>query len=183
VAGAGGVGSIGIQIAKKILGIGTVIGTASRSETIEFCKKQGADFTIDHKKDLKEQLKSHNLDGVDYVFNCFSTSDVYDQVSAVLNPLGKIVLIVGADKPVNITNLMSRRGTIAWEMMFTRSMFGIDLEFQGEILNRVSELLDKKILHTTLTHVYPDMSHLQEAHKQLESGTTIGKLVLKAIYK
>jgi len=183
VAGAGGVGSIGIQIAKKVLGIGKVIATASRPESIEYCKKRGADLTIDHNKNLQEELKHHGINGVDYIFNSSSIEDKYEQLSAILNPLGKIVNIVGTSTPLNVGNLMGKRGTFTWEMMFTRSMFGVDLEFQGEILNNISELLDKKILHTTLTHVYEDMSHIQEAHKLQESGTIIGKHVLKAVFK
>lgn len=64
-----GVGSAVIELAKKILKL-TVVATASRPDSIEYCKKFGADHVINHKHDLKEELKKVGLDGVDYVFNC-----------------------------------------------------------------------------------------------------------------
>jgi len=54
LAGAGGVGSIAIQLAKQLTGL-TVIATASRKESIDWCHDLGADYVVNH-RDLKEDF-------------------------------------------------------------------------------------------------------------------------------
>lgn len=66
--GAGGVGSFVIQLAKKIAGL-TVIATASRPESEAACTELGADFVINHRNPLKEQLEAKGIEGVDYIYN------------------------------------------------------------------------------------------------------------------
>ena len=61
IGGAGGVGSILIQLSKKLTGL-TVIATASRPETIAWVKKMGADHVINHRESLVDQIKALGLE-------------------------------------------------------------------------------------------------------------------------
>jgi NADPH2:quinone reductase len=70
---------------------------------------------------------------------------------------------------------------IHWEMMFARARFKTqDMIEQHHLLNRVASLVDAGELRTTHTETIGaiDAANLREAHRRLESGTTIGKLVL-----
>jgi len=178
VAGAGGVGSLGIQIAKKILGL-TVIATASRGESIEAAKRWGADHVINHRKDLGEQLKALGYEGVDYILNCIDPKDNFDTLTPILNPFGGICCIVYAEN-LKLGDLFRKRATFVWEYMFSRSTYGVELEKQKAILDEMADLIDNKVIVHTLTKTFPDMSGLAEAHKIQESGNAIGKIALTA---
>eukprot|EP00029_Vermamoeba_vermiformis_P011665 TRINITY_DN6480_c0_g1_i1.p1 TRINITY_DN6480_c0_g1~~TRINITY_DN6480_c0_g1_i1.p1 ORF type:complete len:336 (+),score=89.68 TRINITY_DN6480_c0_g1_i1:30-1037(+) len=177
IAGAGGVGSAVIELAKKILKL-TVIATASRPESIDYCKKFGADHVINHKNDLKEELKKIGFEGVDYVFNCADADQYFDSAVAVINPLGKVCFITEAKQPHNIAPLMSKRGSLVYEFMFSRALYGNEPEKQGEILNKVADLLDSGVFQSRLTKTYNLWNDIKQAHKDVESGSLIGKVAL-----
>ncbi len=182
IGGAGGVGSMVIQIAKKLLNL-TVIATASRPETVKHCKDLGADYTISHSdKNFVKQIKSlgeaFEAGTVDYIFNTISTEDYLPLCKDIIAPLGQIVNIVGTSKPLEIGAFMMKRVSLHWELMFTRAQYHVEEEKQGEILNRLAELYDKKVLVPTIFKVY-EFEQIQEATAQQESGTTMGKLVVK----
>lgn len=176
VGGAGGVGSIAIQIASKVLGL-RVVATASRPETRDWCTRLGADAIIDHGKPFAPQLAALGLDGVDYVFNTAVPEDNFAQVCEVLRPFGHVCGIVGPSAPLDVAPLFRKRGALSFELMFTRPIFGIGLERQGQILARVAELLDQGVLVTTRTTTMP-LAEVQAAHRLLDSGRSIGKTVL-----
>jgi len=178
-AGAGGVGSIAIQIAKKVLKL-TVIATSSRPETTEFCKKMGADYVIDHTKDLHEQLLKLGMSGVDYILECSSIDQNFETHCKLINPLGKICSIVESSKLLPLGNLMSKRVTFVFELMFTRPIFNVEMEKQRETLNILAALIDQKILEPRVVTKFDSMSQLAEAHQLQESGKSIGKIVLTA---
>lgn len=179
VAGAGGVGSIAIQIAKRVLGL-RVVATASRPETKAFCERLGADVVINHRNKYKDELTAAGLAGVDYVMNCVDLDSNYDELVSVLNPLGKICAISAGSKisSVNIGALMPLRATLVWELMFIRPQ-GIEMELQHGILTRVAELLEEGVLVSTMTSSKPySLESLRAAHVDQESGTIMGKQVL-----
>lgn len=179
-AGAGGVGSIGIQLAKKVFKFGKVIATASRPETYDFCKKMGADIVVDHSKEIGPQLKENGVDGIDYVFECVDTAKYFDQHCSYLKPLGGIVSIVESKEPVKVGQLMGKRGRFAYELMFTRSIHGIDLEKQRDILNNVADLVEKGEIDCRATVKFDNMNKLPDAHQLQETGRAIGKIVISA---
>jgi len=179
VGGAGGVGSLAIQLAHQVLGV-RVIATASRPETRAWCLKLGADEVIDHTRPLGPQLAAAGLDGVDYVFNTAVPEDNLAQLAEVLRPMGHICGIVGPSAPLDVSPLFRKRGILSFELMFTRPIFGVGLERQGEILARVAELLDQGVLVTTRTTTMP-LSEVQAAHRLLDSGRSIGKTVLTVL--
>jgi NADPH:quinone reductase-like Zn-dependent oxidoreductase len=59
--GAGGVGAMATQIARRILNLPVVITTASRPETIEFTKSMGATHVVNHRENIVQQIKDLQL--------------------------------------------------------------------------------------------------------------------------
>ncbi|MDF3837422.1 zinc-binding alcohol dehydrogenase family protein [Cupriavidus basilensis] len=181
IGGAGGVGSIGIQLAKTLAGL-TVIATASRPESAAWCRKLGADHTIDHRGDMPAQLRGLGFAEVDYIL-CFNDTDRhFGAMAAVIAPQGKICSIVENSGALPVGDLKTKSASFVWEFMFTRSMFGTaDMVEQHRLLNEVARLIDAGRLQTTLgEHLGRiDAANLRRAHAMLEGGQTIGKLVLE----
>jgi len=157
IGGAGGVGSIGIQIA-KLTGL-KVIATASRTETQQWCKDLGADHVINHRNSLKKELDGIGVEQVDYIAN-FSNTDLYWAAMAeIIGPEGAICSIVENSRPLDLNILKSKSATFAWEFMFTKSMFNTsNMGSQGALLNEVAKSVDKKFIRTTLTEVVPTIN-------------------------
>jgi zinc-binding alcohol dehydrogenase family protein len=180
IGGAGGVGSIGIQLA-KIAGL-RVIATASRPESEAFCREQGADDVIDHRRPLGEELAGLNLKTVDYIANFVDTAGYWDVMAEIIRPQGLIVGIVEAKTPVNITRLQGKSAGFVFEMMFTRAMFKTeDMAEQHAILNRVADFCDQGRVKTTARTNLGQINaaNLRRAHAQLETSHTLGKVVLE----
>jgi len=180
IGAAGGVGSIATQLANHA-GL-TVIGTASRPETIDWAKAHGAHHTINHHNDFREQLEQLGYSYVDYIF-CLNTTDQhFDAMVDVIAPQGKICSIVETDQALNLSALQQKSATFAWEFMFTRSLFETpDMIRQHEILTQVATWLDEETLETTVTQTLIGLNaeNLKEAHRLVESGKTIGKIVVE----
>jgi len=180
IAGAGGVGSIAIQIAKRA-GF-QVIATASREETVAWCRKMGADHVIDHRQPLTAQLRALGLEQVDAAINLADTARYWDELGELLAPQGSVGLIVEPAGALKIGDPYKLKCIgIHWEMMFARPKFRTpDMIEQGRILDRVAQLIDAGELQGTHTETLGriDAATLREAHRRLESGATIGKLVL-----
>lgn len=180
IGGAGGVGSIAIQLAKKIAGL-TVIATASRPETIEWCKQQGADFVVDH-KNLIASVKEVGFETVDFILDFVDTNAYWDTMVELIKPQGHIASITGSSDPVALNKLKSKSVSFSWELMYTRSMYQTeDMIEQHHILNKVADLLDEGVLKTTLNVTLNGLKadNLKKAHELLESGKTIGKIAIK----
>lgn len=176
--GAGGVGSYVIQLAKQLLGL-HVIATASRPESVQAAKDLGADTVINHREILKPQLEANGIDFVDFVYNAFDTSVYFTQYADIVRPMGKIVSIVETEKDIPLTALMVKRISFAWELMFTRSLYGVDLDYQGYALNQGAKLLDSGSIKLPGVQVLPwTIASLKQAHEEQASGKAIGKIVL-----
>jgi NADPH2:quinone reductase len=180
IGGAGGVGSVAIQLAKNLLGL-KVIATASRPNTIEWCKKMGATFVVNHKY-LVKSVNEAGFNEVDFILDFVDVNEYWDSFVQLIKPQGKIGSISDPTQPVNLKQLKGKSVSFHWELMFTRAMFQTeDMIRQHEILDIISDLLDKGTLKSTLNTVLNGFSvgNLKEAHQLLESGKTIGKVVLK----
>ena len=178
IGAAGGVGSIMIQLAKKLTGL-TVIATASRPETVEWVQKMGADHVINHREPLAEQVQALGLEPR-YVASLTGTDQHFPAILDLIKPRGEIAII---DDPQNldIKPAKFKALSIHWEFMFTRSMFQTpDMDHQRALLNRVSALVDDGTLVSTVTGNLGKMSveALKNAHQIQESGRVIGKNVL-----
>lgn len=180
IGGAGGVGSIAIQLAKKLLGL-KVIATASRPESIEWCKQMGADFVVNHKNLVKEVQES-GFQTVDFILDFVDTNFYWDSMAELIKPQGHIASITGSASPVVLNKLKTKSVSFSWEFMYTRSMFQTeDMIEQHHILDKVADLYDEGVLISTLKTTLYGLSAetLKKAHAQLESGTTIGKLAIQ----
>ena len=175
VGGAGGVGSVAIQLAKQVADM-HVVATASRPASTERCRQLGADAVINHNEDFAPQLEAVGLSGVEYIFTTAPLNN-FAQLVASLKPLGKISCILPSPD-LDVTGLFPLRGTLAFELMFTRPRFGVEPEKQGQILNRVADLLDGGQVVTTLTQVM-SWADVQEAHRAIETTHSLGKMVLR----
>lgn len=175
--GAGGVGSIAIQLARKLARL-HVTASASRAESIAWVKKLGANATVDHGKPLAGQLGGE----CDYVLVCTNTDPVFAELPKLAKPQGRICSIVRTTKPVDLAPLQEKSLSFAWEGMFTRSTFQTaDMQAQHELLAAAARHLDAGTLVTTfresLGRICAD--NLRAAHRRIEAGHTIGKLVLE----
>ena len=180
IGGAGGVGSMAIQIA-KLAGL-KVIATASRPETIGWVKEMGADAVLDHRNPLASQLNAMGMAQVNYIFNTADTSGYWNQMAELIKPFGRIVSIVESSQPVDLTQLMLKSASFSWELMFTHSLYQTpEMDSQGEALARVAEWMDEKRLRPTLTETLSPINaaNLKAAHALLESGKGRGKIVLQ----
>ena len=179
--GAGGVGSIAIQLAKKLAKL-RVIATASRPESIAWAKGLGADATIDHTRTLPEQLKALGEPEVDYVV-CFSDTDRYfAEFPNLVKPQGRVGSIVRNARPLDLSLLQPKSLSFSWEGMFTRSTFRTaDMIGQHELLDETAALIEVGVLRTTMKENLGRISaaSLKRAHQQLEQGHVVGKLVLE----
>jgi NADPH:quinone reductase len=181
IGAAGGVGSIAIQLAKKLAGL-RVIGTASRPESSRWVQELGADAVIDHTGDLAAQMSAAGMPEADYVFCLTDATPYFPRFAPITRPQGKVCLIVSQSAPVELTTLMQKSISIHWEFMFTRSLFQTpDMQRQHEILEEAAALIDDGTLRTTLTESLGPINaaNLRRAHQLLERGRTIGKLVLE----
>jgi NADPH2:quinone reductase len=179
IAGAGGVGSIAIQLAKKIAGL-KVIATASRPETIEWCKKLGADIVVNH-RDLVNEMHTAGFKFVDFIVDFVDTNMYWDAMVELIKPQGHIASITGSAVPVALNKLKTKSASFSWEFMYTRSTFQTeDMIEQHHILNKVAAMLDDGTLTSTLTQTLTGLNveNLKNVHALLESGKAIGKIVI-----
>jgi zinc-binding alcohol dehydrogenase family protein len=180
IGGAGGVGSIAIQLARHA-GF-EVIATASRAESRDWCLRLGAQHVIDHRQPLAPQLQALGIAQVDAALNLADTDRYWDALGELVAPQGHVGLIVEPAGALRIGDPYKAKCIgIHWEMMFARARFKTaDMIEQHRILARAASLVDAGELRTTLTETLSPINAgtLREAHRRLESGSTIGKLAL-----
>ena len=179
IGGAGGVGSVAIQLAHWA-GL-KVFATASRPDTIDWCKNLGADSILNHRNNLADELKATGADFVDAIFCTTQMETHWQAMAECICPQGSIVLIDDPLDSLDITLFKFKSVSLSWEFMYTRSMFGTeDMAEQGKLLATVARLLDDGTLvstrQKTLTGLTPE--NIQAMHIKQESGTMMGKQVL-----
>jgi zinc-binding alcohol dehydrogenase family protein len=180
VGGAGGVGSILIQLARRLTGL-RILATASRPESQKWCLDLGAHAVIDHAKPMKEQIDKLKFPPVALIASLTNTDQHYKMLAEIIAPQGKFGLI---DDPTdfNVSVFKSKAVSVHWEAMFTRSTFQTpDMIAQHHLLNDVADLIDKGVLRTTLDQTFGiiNAANLKRAHALLESGKSRGKIVLE----
>lgn len=179
VGGAGGVGSILIQLARRLTGL-TVVATASRPETREWCLDLGAHAVIDHSKPMRSQIEALRLPPVALIASLTNTDTHFEALAELIAPQGHLALI---DDPATLSVSLLKRKSVAlhWEFMYTRSLFRTaDMIAQHDLLNDVASLIDDGVIRTTLGEEYGTINaaNLKRAHAMLESGRARGKIVL-----
>lgn len=178
IGGAGGVGSMAIQILKAKTNA-TVIATASRVDTINWCKELGADHVINHANDLKEELAKINIKEVDAVFSTTHSSNYLPKIHEIIRPFGNFILI-DDPKDLNVAHFKQKSIKTSWEFMFSKSMFNYHPEEQGKLLNEMACLIESGKIKTTLKQTFTELNavNLKKAHEILESSKSFGKIVL-----
>jgi NADPH2:quinone reductase len=174
---AGGVGSMAIQLLKAKRNV-TVIATASRQESRDWVKGLGADIIIDHSSDVIGQLKENGIEQVDFVFSTNGLKSAESWLPQVIKPYGYLAVIEGVE--VNLWQFMNKSVTVFLEMVFAKSLFGLRQETQGDIIGEFVDLFLASKVKMTVKHVIKGLSveSIFEAHKLLEQGSTIGKIVI-----
>ena len=179
IGGAGGVGSIAIQLAKKVAKL-KVIATASRAESQQWCLDRGADNVVNHHHSLDDELAAIELPLVDYILCLNNTDQHWSAMAKAIKPQGRICSIVDTSS-VDLSLLKSKSASFVWEFMFTRSMYKTaDMIEQQKLLNKVAELINEGVLSTTANTLLQPINaeNLRKAHALIEQGNSIGKLVI-----
>ena len=179
VGGAGGVGSVLIQLARKLTAL-TVVATASRPETRQWCLDLGAHHVVDHTKPLADELAASGVAAPRLIASLTATDRHWPALCVLLAPQGRIALI-DDPKTLDVMPLKRKSASVHWEFMFARPLFETDdMIEQHRLLTEVARLVDAGAVRTTLTeHLGPlSVDTLREAHRRVESGRVRGKLVL-----
>lgn len=180
IGGAGGVGSLLIQLAAQLTDV-TVIATASRAESQQWVKALGADHVINHYDDLAEQIESVGASPVTDVACLTHSEQYFAQCMKLMAPQGRFCLIDDPSESIDITLMKQKSISLHWEFMFTRSMFTTaDMIKQQELLNHIAKMVEKGQIRSTLGKSFGEMNanNLRKAHQALESQKTIGKIAL-----
>jgi len=178
-AGAGGVGHIAVQLA-KLHGC-RVITTAGRDESLAFCRDVlRADEVIDYgREDVVEKVKA--LTGGRGVPVAFDTvgGDVFVQCLDSIAINGHVVTILGGSPDLRQRgqHLLYRNATISYEFMGIPTAHEIEPERPGRILATIAKLTDAGALRPEVRHRFP-LERLAEAHRQVETGRTVGKVAV-----
>merc|ERR1712151_72959 len=185
IGGAGGAGSFAIQLAKHF-GAFPIIATASRPDSIAFCKSLGADYVISHgnfKEDLAN-ITDLNNGLVDNVYVSAEDSAMADKVVDVTAPMGCICPIVAFHpSEAAFTKMYLNRVTLSFGMMFCRSLHGLQPEKQGDLLAHVAKMIDAGNIRPIVGKGQAfvggiNADNLKKAMTLQESGKAIGKIVV-----
>ena len=180
VGAAGGVGSILIQLARQRTGL-TVVGTASRPESRAWALDLGAHHVIDHRQPFAPQIEALGVPPVEYAISLTHTDQHFAQLVDALAPQGKLALIDDPE-PIDVRLLKRKSLSLHWELMFTRTLFHTDdMDAQHRLLNAIADLVDQGAIRSTVQAKLGPIcaANLRKAHALLESGKSVGKIVLE----
>lgn len=175
----GGVGSVMLQLAEVLLPDVKVIATASDDERAAWVRGLGAEHVVNHRGDLVTQVLDIAPDGVDWVFSSHSQGQI-PVYAELMRAFAHIVVI--DDGPADVTPFKQKSISWHWESMFTRGLFQTpDMIEQHFILHRLADLIEAgQVKPTTSSVMSPiNAANLRQAHAQIESGRTAGKVVLE----
>ncbi|KAK7533486.1 quinone oxidoreductase [Phyllosticta paracitricarpa] len=181
VNGAGGVGSVATQIARRVLRLPVVVTTASRPETTEFSRSMGATHVVNHREPLPAQVEALALPiPIKYVFITYRTEQYMDAAAAICAPFGKVCSIVET-KQLDMygSEWMAKCLTFVWELLGTKPWYGVDVESHGEILRRLASWVDEGKIESHLRGTMPlTVEGIVRAHQAVEASQVIGKVGL-----
>ncbi|MEH6523313.1 zinc-binding alcohol dehydrogenase family protein [Sulfitobacter sp.] len=183
IGGAGGLGSMAVQFARQFSSC-TVIATASRPETKDWCLELGAHHVIDHSEDIQAQLRELGYEDVPYILNCSNNIPYWKLMSRLIAPEGAICLVASTKAKLDLDLFMEKSVRINYMLMFTRSLFKTKtMQLQGDLLARLSDMISSgKVRHVMTKELGPmTRASLAHAHALLESGRMVGKIRLTAL--
>lgn len=176
-AGAGGVGHIAVQLAKNH-GC-RVITTASQPDSIELCRKLGADVVIDYRNEdfVERVMRETGGKGCPVVMDTVG-GETFDRSLECVAVLGRVVTIVLNQSAKIVPALFRKSATLHCEFMGAKQWNDIDVASQGEILATAAEMIDAGKLRTCIHKTYP-LADLPAAHREQETGHVTGKIIIK----
>jgi NADPH2:quinone reductase len=177
-AGAGGVGTIAVQLAKR-WGAGRVIATASSDEKRALAEELGADVTVDSRSPhLAADLRVANDGrGVDVVLE-MTGGRVFDESLAALAPLGRLAVFGMAGRvpptPVEPGRLMARSTAVIgfWLVHLMQRPYLL-----AEAVTELMGLIADGAIRAIVGETYP-LEAAADAHRALLDRSSVGKLVL-----
>lgn len=178
--GAGGVGSIAIQLA-HLAGL-RVIATASTSEKVDWVKALGADLVVNHHHDLIEQVHNLGIKNVDYILGLSDNDPHWSEIVELIKPFGTFATITNL-RESQIADLKQKSVNFAWEWMFTKAKFKLaSMSTQGDYLEKLAQGLDSGMIDSTVTKVFRgfNLENIKKATQLVEAGHMMGKVVIKA---
>ncbi|KAL1963778.1 hypothetical protein VTN77DRAFT_7844 [Rasamsonia byssochlamydoides] len=178
--GAGGVGAVASQIARKVLELPVVLTTASRPASIEFTKRMGATHVLNHKEDIQKQLDDLKLDvPLKYIFIAHSTDRYMDLCAKIAAPFGKICSIVQGQARMYGTEFMAKSLSFIWCFLGTKPVYQVDIDSHHRILEELSHFVDSgHITCHMVQRLQLTLEGVREGHRIIEQGGGIGKTAL-----
>ena len=179
IGGAGGVGSMAIQLLKQLTQA-TVFTTYGRSASLDWIQSLKADVLLDRNISLTDHVKTGALSLVEYIFSTTHTDQYLKDFPEVMTPFGQLCLI-DDPQPFDIKIFKGKAMSLHWESMFAKSMFSYNMNSQGEILTKISQLVEANKIKTTAQHNLRGLKaeNFKEAHRILESAESIGKITIE----
>jgi NADPH:quinone reductase-like Zn-dependent oxidoreductase len=177
-AGAGGVGTFAIQLAKHL---GATIATTCSAANAELVKSLGADVVVDHRRERFEEV----LSGYDVVLESIGGED-RARALRVLRPGGRLVYITSG-----LPERTARHGPYFGAAFAIGDMlrFGVSARFGGKRaafvvrrpnaaqLSEIAALVDRGVVRPVVERTFP-LELVADAHRAIESGKTRGKIVI-----
>jgi len=174
--GAGGIGSFAIQYAKSIGA--TVITTAGTDDKLDYCRSIGADHAISYRDDWPAAVREFASSGVDMILDNMGAKYLGDHVQLLASD-GSLVIIGlqgGRSGTLDLAAMMGKRGLVTANSLRARSVEEKAAICRGLVQNVWPRIADDTIKQPPLT-VFP-LADAAAAHARLESGDSIGKIIL-----
>jgi NADPH:quinone reductase-like Zn-dependent oxidoreductase len=165
-AGAGGVGSFAIQLAKAM---GAYVFTTCSERNVDLPKSLGADRVIDYRKEDYVAVIREETDGagVHLVLDTLG-GDTIERSFGVLRPFGRLVTIVDIPRPQNLLEAWDKNATVHF----------VFVTQYAEKLDRMRELIERGQIRPVIDSVLP-LTEVAKAHERLQQGGVRGKIVLE----
>ncbi|MTD42046.1 zinc-binding alcohol dehydrogenase family protein [Erwinia sp. CPCC 100877] len=176
--GAGGVGSILSQLAHWA---GLEIFATSSPKNFHWLQKNSVDYPVDYHQEIKPQIENKNVQYLDYIAVLFDIHSYLELSAELIKPFGHVGTIVETEKALDMNGLKNKAVSFDWEYMFAKTDYNYRVATQGEILQKIAELVELGKLKSTLNTHYTDginAKNLKAATAQVETGREHGKTVI-----
>lgn len=176
--GAGGVGHVGVQLAKAL---GAIVHTTVSSERkAEIARSLGADAVIDYRRTpVEDYVAAHTGGrGYDVIFDTVGGDNIAPSLAA-LAVNGRCVSIVSLGAAPDLTPLHLKNARLDLVFMLVPMLSGEGLERHGSILDRLSALVEAGRIIPVLDEQRLTLAEIGAAHARLKSGEAIGKVVVE----
>ncbi|MBD0334024.1 MAG: zinc-dependent alcohol dehydrogenase family protein [Cyanobacteria bacterium Co-bin13] len=175
--GTGGVGHIGVQLAKWAGA--AVYALVSSDEKAIIVRELGADVAINYRQTPVEEFVAEHTDGqgFDIVFDTVGDDNLQNAFKAAkLN--GTVVSLVSLSQQ-DLTLLHAKGLTLHLVYMLLPMLSGVNRSYHGEILAKLAHLVDQGQLRPQLDAQSFTFEEVAAAHAHAQSGAAIGKIVLE----